>query len=125
MEYKIKCNQCSISAVNGLACHESGCPNPVTIYSAKGKDYAKFNWVEYDVWGNRRDGFEVNDAWTTSVHVLIPADLTDTQVLRALKQAGVILKGKQSRSFEISGDDTTIYLTHAKSGYPLGELRRE
>jgi hypothetical protein len=26
-EYKVKCSQCEAVAINGIACHEQGCPN--------------------------------------------------------------------------------------------------
>ena len=25
--YKVKCSQCEACAINGVACHETGCPN--------------------------------------------------------------------------------------------------
>lgn len=25
--YKVRCSQCAALAINGLACHETGCPN--------------------------------------------------------------------------------------------------
>jgi hypothetical protein len=25
--YRIKCSQCQMLAINGIACHETGCPN--------------------------------------------------------------------------------------------------
>lgn len=33
---KVKCSQCEATAINGLACHEHGCPN----HPAKGNDDA-------------------------------------------------------------------------------------
>lgn len=32
--YRVKCSQCEACCINGVACHESGCPNQV--YECKG-----------------------------------------------------------------------------------------
>lgn len=83
----------------------------------------------YDVWGNARDGYEVNDSFT--VHREYPLTLavevnnpgqpgefrsaypTDRQ-LRAVFGVNCRL--------DTDGDDTTVYVNRARDGYPLGEL---
>lgn len=32
--YRIRCSQCEANAINGVACHEAGCPNQ--IHECKG-----------------------------------------------------------------------------------------
>lgn len=84
----------------------------------------------YDVWGNAKDGYEVNDVYRHSgkfelllaVEVCNPgtpqqfetAHPTDAQLRKAL--------GLGKTRLETSGDDTTIYINRARDNYPLGEL---
>lgn len=84
----------------------------------------------YDVWGNAKDGYDVNDRscydreypMTLKVQVNNPeteleflsAYPTDKQIREAL---GV---GKVRLDFD--GDDLTIYVNRESDGYPLGEL---
>lgn len=84
----------------------------------------------YDVWGNAKDGYEVNDVFRHSgtfdleltVEVCNPgtpqqfetAYPTDSQLRKAL--------GLGKTRLETSGDDTTIYINRARDCYPLGEL---
>lgn len=83
----------------------------------------------YDVWGNARDGWDVNDrsCQDREYHIRIPietcnpgtpaefdcASPTDRQI-RAIF-------GIRCR-FETDGDDTSIDVTRARDGYPIGEL---
>jgi hypothetical protein len=32
--YRVRCSQCEALAINGVPCHETGCPN--TVYECKG-----------------------------------------------------------------------------------------
>ncbi len=84
----------------------------------------------YDVWGNARDGYDVNDrccicreypitlqakrnnAGTTSE--FLSAYPTHKQIREAL--------GLKRIQLELDGDDMTIYVRHERTGYPCGEL---
>lgn len=84
----------------------------------------------YDVWGNAKDGYEVNDSYRQGevqlelkvlrYNTAFPgsefeaAEPTDRQI------AGVF--GVRASSVETDGDDRTIYVNRAKDGYPIGEL---
>ena len=83
----------------------------------------------YDVWGNSRDGYEVNDRYGHGeVEVFAPqtvynvgmagefvgASLTDRQIKR--------LFGVNCR-ISTDGDDLTIYVERERDGYPIGELQ--
>jgi hypothetical protein len=84
----------------------------------------------YDVWGNARDGYEVNDRscfdrdypMTLKVETANPDSSqafdfsypTDKQIRKALELTKVQL--------DIDGDDMTIYVNRSRDGYPLGEL---
>jgi hypothetical protein len=84
----------------------------------------------YDVWGNERDGYDVNDSHvfareypltltvtvnnsTTPALTFESATPTDSQIRKAF--------GVRCR-IETEGDDTTIYVNRARDGYPIGEM---
>jgi hypothetical protein len=84
----------------------------------------------YYVWGNSKDGFEVNDSFvvdrdyplTLTVTVnnkgtaqeFLSAYPTDRQIRKALDLSSIKL--------DLEGDDLTIYVNRSSNGYPLGEL---
>ncbi len=84
----------------------------------------------YDVWGNAKEGFEVNDCWSAgSVELELEvkvynqgkpgefksADPSDAQIRKAF--------GLTNIQIETEGDDLCIYVSRASNGYPLGEMR--
>lgn len=86
--------------------------------------------VTYDVWGNARDGWEVNNAFRSgeysipalvrvynigTEHQFVSAELTDSAIKKAL---GITCK----LTDENEGDDCHIYLYRERDGYPLCEL---
>lgn len=86
----------------------------------------------YDVWGNRRDGYDVNDVYrqgtveinlrpnrhnTGTPHEFVSYSPTDRQLFRALGLQG--LRG----GIDTDGDDVNIYVNRSRDGYPLAELR--
>jgi hypothetical protein len=79
--------------------------------------------ISYDVWGNEKDGFEVNQAFTTSFKIELPKDATDKQILKALKDVGYLKKGLHLSSVEFDNHETAIYFTDARNQKPEGELR--
>lgn len=82
-----------------------------------------FEVIGLDVWGNRRDGFEVNDARRTGRVVRLPADATDDQIVAALKAAGEIDASVRRAGIEIDDDaGGTIYVGH--KGRPEFQLER-
>jgi len=94
--------------------------------------YVDTQWetASYDVWGNSRDGFEVNDVYrhhepinirirvevnnAGTPHEFESAYPTDAQIRQAL--------GLRTFKLETDGDDLTIYVNRARDGYPCGEL---
>lgn len=83
----------------------------------------------YDVWGNARDGYEVNNTFRAgTVTIRCPivtynvgqpgqfdsAAPTDAQIRKAL--------GLRRIQLAIDGDDLNIEVEHAKDGYPLARL---
>ncbi len=84
----------------------------------------------YDVWGNEREGFEVNDVYRHGeIELRIPVTVnnagtpqqfesaypTDKQLRQALDLRRV--------QIETDGDDTMIYVRTTRIDYPAGELR--
>lgn len=83
----------------------------------------------YDVWGNRTDGYEVNDVYTMtcdypirckvvrnnpdSPHAFVSAYPSDYQLQR--------LFGVRC-ALDVDGDDTGIFVRRRSDGYPIGEL---
>jgi hypothetical protein len=79
-----------------------------------------------DVWGNPEDGFEVNDVYPSSGTVTLREDMTDAQIVKALRREGFI--GPRVRSSRVSidapeGVGSTIYVEDAKHGKPVYQLR--
>ena len=94
--------------------------------------YIDTRWqtITYDVWGNTKDGFDVNNAYESGTidlrlkvecnnpdtdHEFLSAYPTDTQIRRALDCPRV--------QIECDGDDMTIYVARSRDNYPLGEMR--
>lgn len=88
----------------------------------------KWEVATYDVWGNARDGYEVNDVYrhgevelslTVTVnnegtpHEFKSAHPTDKQ-LRKVFGVGCQL--------ETDGDDMTVYVKRERDGSPIGEI---
>ena len=84
----------------------------------------------YDVWGNARDGYDVNDVYRHGTETLVltvetanegtpqafdHASPTDRQLRRVF--------GLGKIQLDTDGDDLTIYVNRARDGYPIGEIR--
>lgn len=102
-------------------------------FTSKPAGSLKTTWSlrTYDVWGNARDGYEVNDSSDAGeIELRIPitrwnvgtpqefrsASPTDRQIKRAF---GVTCR------ISTDGDDLHITVDRARDGYPIGELHCE
>ena len=85
----------------------------------------------YDVWGNQRDGYEVNDRYC--IHREYPLTLiveTNNQgtgqefrsAYPSAKQIREALDIRERVWLEFEGDDMAIYVSHKSTGYPVGEM---
>lgn len=87
----------------------------------------KWRWYSYDTWGNKKDGYEVNQVFRTSIYVDIPEVVlnSDEAIKRHLKKDGFIKKGVRGRdiTFEEFMYEDSIGIMF--KGKPIGELRRE
>jgi len=83
----------------------------------------------YDVWGNAKDGFEVNDtrrAGEVSIRCRVKVNNAGTpqEFLSAFPSDSQIRRAFSLRRFKIEtdGDDLHIYVNRARDSYPCGEL---
>ena len=77
-----------------------------------------------DVWGNAREGFDVNDVYPSRGRVSIPDDATDAEVIQALKREGFIDSKIRFKSVTVDGENgETLYIGESRTGKPVYELR--
>lgn len=119
--YKIKCNQCQAIAVNGSACHESGC-HGVMEYTFKNKTYKKYTVWSVECWGNDKDGYEMNDRAKIGVTLLLPIDSNDKDIIKLLKKEGLLNKRIHFKSISINGDENLLCIDSSKTGEQLYQL---
>lgn len=83
----------------------------------------------YDVWGNARDGYEVNDRYCHSREypIRLTVEVNNPGTPQAFESA--YPSDRQIRQAfgircrcETDGDDLTIYVNRERDGYPIGEL---
>lgn len=86
---------------------------------------ATYELIDYDLWGNEKDGYTVNQAFRTGKTVsLLRSNLeTDVKLIKALKLAGIIKKRIHAKSVTVDGEsDSILYFGHR--GVPAFELRK-
>jgi hypothetical protein len=89
----------------------------------RNKTYALYKVYSLDVWGNAREGFEVNDrSGAGQVTVLLD---DDKALIKALKKAGLLNPKAHFKSFDIDGDDRTVMVDWNKTSEPLYQLERQ
>ena len=98
--------------------------------SATKRETTTWDVWTYDVWGNEEDGWDVNDRACVGRDVPLTLPVTRYNVGSPHEFAGASPSDAQIRDvlglrrirIETDGDDTTIHVTRARDGYPLGEL---
>jgi hypothetical protein len=70
--------------------------------------------ITYDVWGNAREGFEVNAAYTTDTYIEVSESTSDRAINRRLGVSGISWDGEPG---------FTLYGTVKRNGMPALELR--
>ena len=75
-----------------------------------------------DVWGNEREGFEVNDRCCLSreFEVEHEGSEADDEDIRLALVAGGYLKPRFRMAYD--GDEVSIFISHKASGRPLFQL---
>ena len=85
----------------------------------------KFRVWTYDVWGNEKDGYEVNDRtelteyFGSDVNLLEVKDNSESSIVKALKDNGWLKKQTQLRHLSFDGDGENISIDQARNSYPL------
>jgi uncharacterized protein YggL (DUF469 family) len=74
----------------------------------------RYQIVTYDVWGNTREGFTVNQAFHTGRAVDLPDSASDRLINRRLGMRGVVWDGEPGY---------TLYGSVKRNGCPALELR--
>ena len=78
-----------------------------------------------DVWGNEKDGWDVNNVYKYCDDLVIADDADEHDIMQALKRMGLLKKACQLRWLDIDWcDDTMIEINQAKNGYPLFQITR-
>lgn len=89
----------------------------------RSRDRVPYTLWTYDVWGNEKDGYTVNDRYKQG-KVYLPKDASSEEIIRALRKDGWIDKRLRRNLLEIEGErDYTIYITY--KGRPEMELEKE
>ena len=89
----------------------------------------RYEIISYDVWGNKKDGYEVNNAFRTGWFIELPEDASDKQIRSALYRSGYCSRGILSMKIEHdgTGDELSSYYLEDNSvragGMPFCELR--
>jgi len=87
-----------------------------------------FKLINLDVWGNKYDGFEVNNAHYTGITIELPTNFTDKQLKSALYKSGYFGRGITQAKINSEGEeDYSVYVNLTANRYggckPLIELR--
>ena len=79
----------------------------------------EWRFWSYDVWGNAREGFEVNDRFEID-----KVYIDETIIADRKKLATLIRKVFGLRKIQLSfdGDDCITYIEASRDGYPIGEM---
>ena len=80
----------------------------------------EYEVISYDVWGNARDGFDVNAAYRTGVVISISDTDTDATINRKLGRAGIT--GAQGVAWD-GEPGMALYGEYKRNGRPAAELR--
>ena len=86
----------------------------------------------YDVWGNARDGYEVNDRFNEGrdIPIRLRVETLNADTPQAFDAAypsnrqikAVLGLTGGNQAIETDGDDLTIYVSRKRDGMPIGEL---
>ncbi len=83
---------------------------------------AQYELWSFDVWGNEKDGYEVNDRSNWTYNFQMDSESTDAQIVKALVDWGFLADHVKPSDIEIEGDGEHFFFNDAATHYPLGEL---
>ena len=82
----------------------------------------KYQIVFYELWGNDKDGYEVNDVFPTSETVILDETATDAEIVKILTEYVTGLDNVNISDIDIDGEpEYTLYIRI--DGKPCVELR--
>ena len=88
------------------------------------KEFIRYEIIELDVWGNKRDGFDLNNLFKTGEYISLPVEFTDKQLILELKRAGVIKRNIRYTSIGLLyfDDGNMICIEDSRTGEPALQL---
>lgn len=99
------------------------------VYHVNNAKHYPFMVYTYDIWGNDKDGFYINDVYKTGIKIYITETDTQTEIIQMLKQKDIISKHVHNSKIDVSMDmelespHCAIYFNWF-NGKPLFELRK-
>ena len=85
-----------------------------------------YKLIGYDSWGNKRDGWDVNDLWVIRHDIEIAEDASLKDVLKVMKEIGYFKKYVRLNMLDVWNDsEFMIEFTHRATGEPLCRLQLE
>lgn len=103
--------------------------NSQFVSKPAGSIKTKWEIITYDVWGNAKDGFEVNDLYKKGTTEEFAAK-TKHNIGTSSEFESASLSEKQIKKIfgvkcfiTVDGDDITYYIRRNRDDYPIGELR--
>lgn len=83
----------------------------------------KFKLIDYhDVWGNAKDGYEVNNLAVVEEDIYISDDASKDDILRLLKRIGYLKKSLRHCDIEVWDNFDMIELFRKRDMYPICRL---
>jgi hypothetical protein len=82
-----------------------------------------YNVISYDVWGNLKDGYEVNQAFCTSHYIDVDDTDSDTAIIRKLKVIEYLNPKTRTKFTLDSSTEECIYINRERDSFPICELR--
>lgn len=96
--------------------------NLENIRKMKSEKIERWRLFHYDVWGNAKDGWEVNKKFFRN-NVFLPIESTNDQILEALKKCGFFHEKVKIDNVDIDqSNEQTIYISDGNDDMPLCEL---
>lgn len=92
--------------------------------SVRNSDSVTFKVYTLDVWGNAKDGYEVNDRSYTGSKVTLSSSGTKADLLRALKDEGLVKKTARVAQMEVDDSNWPYFVSvdAAKTSKPIFQL---
>ena len=93
------------------------------------KESTTWTLYSYDVWGNAKDGYEVNGSscFDREFHLDMPIETANAGTAAEFKYVYPLDKDIRAAlgircQFDMEGDDLTVYVNRRRDSYPIGEM---